>query len=242
MVDTGRVDAGRLAHDGAADLASGASRDAGAVRAGLSEALDDLARALLAYDRMARSLLEDQKAPVLEVRLTALPLTAAHAVEAPAAGVEAAVVGLDAGAGAQAEPLVRTCGELVRPGGLVYACILEPTGTDAVRGQADVLEALCADSGLTWAGGLVVPANALVPGLLAHPRMGALRRPLSEAADDLVAAVRAGLTVAEAARLFSWPAQGMLEGRDDLLAVRQTVRGQLLAMLARRQARYLRSR
>lgn len=233
------ADAGRAREGGEAGGGSQPFDDValGERQSGISETLDDLASALRAYDRLARRLLRDPESRALEVWRGSLGAPADAVTER----AEAAIVGLaDEDGTAVAEGLLAR--GHVRPGTLVYACILDETNGDAAGRCADSLEDSCEGAGLTWAGGLVIPAGALVPNLLAHPRMGALRRPISETADDLVAAVRSGLTVAEASRRFSWPAGEVLESRGDLLVVRPTTLSRLLAALARRQARYLRSR
>lgn len=259
VADAGRAREGSEASGGSQPFDDVALRER---QSGISEALDDLASALRAYDRLARRLLRDPESRALEVWRASLGAPADAGTGGDGADVygagpegdtkraggatvmrqaEAAIVGLadEDGADVAEDLLARG---LVRPGGLLYACILDETNGDAAGRHADILEDSCEGAGLTWAGGLVIPASALVPNLLAHPRMGALRRPISETADDLVAAVRSGLTVPEAARRFSWPAGEVLEGRDDLLVVRPTTLSRALAALVRRQERYLRSR
>ena len=210
---------------------AGAPREAGAGT--MAEVLDDVADALRAYDRLARASAGGGDGAPLEVWR--------EAPDAEAAGgrrvAEALVVGLSGGG---ALP-VALAGLPVRAGALAYAVI--EVG-DAAEGPAtaDGLGAACEWMGLRWAGALLVPREGLVPGLLRHPRMGALRRPLSEATDDLIAAVRSGLTVAEAARLFSWEARMPQGGHADLIVVRRSAASRLLIALFATLAGYRRSR
>lgn len=59
----------------------------------------------------------------------------------------------------------------------------------------DGLARSCGEAGLAWMGGLAVAGAELAPGLARQPRMGVLRRPVSEATDRVVAALRAGSAV-----------------------------------------------
>ena len=201
--------------------------------------LDDLADALRAYDRLARLRLGDAGARPLVVTRAPARGEAARAGEA-----DALVLGSDdsEGGGDAIVLGVNVVGELEEALGALAAdheighgrpVYLVFVGEATAGGAA---EAACDGAGLVWAGGLVVPGWSLVPGLLRHPRMGILRRPLSEATDDLVAAIRSGLTVKEAARTFAWPARELVSDRDDLVTVRDSAASRLLAALARRHA------
>ena len=197
---------------------------------GVAAVLDDLADALRAYDRLARLRLGDESAKPLVVTRTEVTC----ADEPDRAGeADALVLGTNGADGH--EEALHTLAEdgaigQDRPVYLVFV------GEDKPAASVQALEAACEGAGLAWAGGLVVPGWALVPGLLRHPRMGALRRPLSEATDDLVAAIRSGFTVEEAARTFAWPARELAVGRSDLVAVRDAAISRLLAALARRSS------
>lgn len=63
------------------------------------------------------------------------------------------------------------------------------------------LREACERRGLSWCGGIVVCTGAGIAALCHSPRMGLLRRPLSEAMDKLVGAVRMGCSVGHAQRL-----------------------------------------
>ena len=202
---------------------------------GVAAVLDDLADALRAYDRLARLRLGDASAEPLVVTRT----EATCADEPDRTGeADALVLGTNG-----PEEALRTLAEdgTIGHGRPVYLVFVEDAG-DAESSWADAeasaqtLEAACEGAGLAWAGGLVVPGWALVPGLLRHPRMGILRRPLSEATDDLVAAIRSGLTVEEAAHTFAWPERELAVSRSDLVAVRDDAAARLLAALARRSS------
>lgn len=54
------------------------------------------------------------------------------------------------------------------------------------------LKDTCSEQGLSWYGGLAVGADNLIPYMRGKPRMGMLRRRLSEATDKLILAVRCG--------------------------------------------------
>ena len=205
---------------------------------GVAAVLDDLADALRAYDRLARLRLGDASAEPLVVTRT----EAACAGEPDRAGkADALVLGTNGTDGP--EEALHTLAEdgAIGHGRPAYLVFVEDAG-DAESSWADAeasaqtLEAACEGAGLAWAGGLVVPGWALVPGLLRHPRMGILRRPLSEATDDLVAAIRSGFTVEEAARTFAWPARELAVGRSDLIAVRDNAAARLFATLARQSS------
>lgn len=201
---------------------------AGGQREGIAAVLDDLADALRAYDRLARLRLGDASAKPLVVTRAGTEAEQDRAGEA-----DALVLGTN-GADTPEEAL----GTLVADGtiGQGRPVYLVFVGEDKSAASARALEAACEGTGLAWAGGLVVPGWALVPGLLRHPRMGILRRPLSEATDDLVAAIRSGLTVEEAARTFAWPERELAVGRNDLVAVRDDATARLLSTLARRSS------
>lgn len=93
-------------------------------------------------------------------------------------------------------------------GARVYA-IAASAAHDGSRGGAllDRLASICPDRDLRWSGGLVVTDADLVPRLMRAPRLGAWRRPVSEAIDQLVAAVRMDCPLSVVDRL--------LAGRDE---------------------------
>lgn len=63
------------------------------------------------------------------------------------------------------------------------------------------LREACEYRGLSWCGGVIVCTGAGIAALRRSPRMGLLRRSLSEAIDKLVGAVRMGCSVEHAQRL-----------------------------------------
>lgn len=78
-------------------------------------------------------------------------------------------------------------------GARVYAIAID-SSCDAGNALAsvDVLHAFCRGSGLRFSGGIAIGGGALLPRMENKPRMGAARRRLSEATDELIDAVRAG--------------------------------------------------
>ena len=78
-------------------------------------------------------------------------------------------------------------------GARVYAIAID-SSCDAGNALAsvDVLHAFCRESGLRFSGGIAIGGGALLPRMENKPRMGAARRRLSEATDELIEAVRAG--------------------------------------------------
>ena len=88
---------------------------------------------------------------------------------------------------------------------------------------------MCDRSGFVWSGGVVAAGADALPRLMRSPRLGRFRRPLSEAIDALVAAVRLGCAYGDLPRVLnnpvtdtpappaSAPAHG--EGLDDVTLV-----------------------
>lgn len=76
---------------------------------------------------------------------------------------------------------------------LVYALASEDSAgaRDSLK-ALDILRDACSEQGLSWMGGLAVPCRAWYESHMAKPRMGCARRPLSEATDDIVLALRCG--------------------------------------------------
>lgn len=127
--------------------------------------LDDLAAATDAYER--RTGMGDGAIELLEL------------AGGSAAGVDALVVAL--GRGVPLCDLPRDA----RPGTPVYAILA--CDSDAAR-----LEAWSRENGLAWSGALVAGDARLRPATWSSPRLGWLRRPVSEAVDALVLALRTG--------------------------------------------------
>lgn len=127
--------------------------------------LDDLAAATDAYE--CRAGMGDGAIELLEL------------AGGSAAGVDALVVALGDDAPSCDLP------HGAQPGTPVYAIL-------ACDSDAAGLEAWCRESGLAWSGSLVVGDARLLPATWSSPRLGWLRRPVSEAVDALVLALRTG--------------------------------------------------
>lgn len=80
----------------------------------------------------------------------------------------------------------------------VYALLLTPS---AQPGSLDhlspALSSTCQAHGLSWNGALVIADAAILPALARSPRMGMFRRPVSEAIDRLILALRTGSASAD---------------------------------------------
>ena len=70
----------------------------------------------------------------------------------------------------------------------------------AAIAELEALRSKCGDYGLVWSGGIAAGGGALLCRLMRCPRLGMWRRPLSEAIDKMIAAVRMGYTLPELAR------------------------------------------
>lgn len=127
--------------------------------------LDDLAAATDAYERRAG--MGDDAIELLEL------------ADGSAAGVDALVVALG-----REVPLCDLPRD-ARPGTPVYALL-------TCDSDAASLEAWCRENGLVWSGALVVEGARALPATWASPRLGWLRRPVSEGVDALVLALRTG--------------------------------------------------
>lgn len=83
-------------------------------------------------------------------------------------------------------------------GSPVYALLLTPS---AQLGSLDhlspALSSTCQAHGLSWNGALVIADAAILPALARSPRMGMFRRPVSEAIDRLILALRTGSASAD---------------------------------------------
>lgn len=126
--------------------------------------LDDLAAATDAYE--CRAGMGDDAIELLELH-------------GGGAGVDALVVAL--GRGTPLCDLPRDA----RPKTPAYALL-------TCDSDAAGLEAWCRENGLAWSGALVVEGAWALPATWASPRLGWLRRPVSEAVDALVLALRTG--------------------------------------------------
>lgn len=166
--------------------------------------LDDAAEALVAYARMALREAGPNKAAIPElVRTNVQPdcggaaASARNSIEVrPSSQPCDAVVGaLDAPAEAWQAcelecALAAACAQTelhARAYAIVATC--GPDESSAMQ-TLQRMAAACAHVGLIWSGGLVVTDAELIPRLMRAPRLGAWRRPVSEAIDTLIAAVR----------------------------------------------------
>lgn len=112
---------------------------------------------------------------------------------------DAVVVGYACGAGRAsvdgfAADVARLSPSLDIPyGARVYAIAIDSSyEAGNALASVDVLHAFCRESGLCFSGGIAIGGGALLPRMENKPRMGAARRRLSEATDELIEAVRAG--------------------------------------------------
>lgn len=191
--------------------------DAGAPNDAARALLDDFEDALLAYDRLSSRALDAAKItePPRFERLCCHDAKGA-ADEAPDAGpvldalatCDTLVIGCPVQLGALPSRLVRTLQDWtaaprLRDGMRVYAIC---TTNECDPGQAhlslEVLRLFCHGNNLVWGGGLCVAGAAAVAAFARTERMGRKRRGCSEAIDRLIGAVRAGLSIADAARHF----------------------------------------
>lgn len=67
----------------------------------------------------------------------------------------------------------------------------------AAIAELEALRSKCGDYGLVWSGGIAAGGGTLLERLMRCPRLGMWRRPLSEAVDKMIAAVRMGYTLPE---------------------------------------------
>ena len=92
----------------------------------------------------------------------------------------------------------------------VYAMIqTAQEGAEQARGAAVRLHKACERQGQLWCGGVVICAGSGIAALRRSPRMGLLRRPFSEAMDNLVGAVRMGCSIEHAQLLGGGNAGGV---------------------------------
>lgn len=84
-------------------------------------------------------------------------------------------------------------------GARVYVVVQTTCGrTEEAHLFIECLRQACKLRKLTWCGGVVVCAGSGIAALRHFPRMGLLRRPFSEAMDELVGAVRMGCSIEHA--------------------------------------------
>lgn len=202
------VDAGAYARARGADTA-GAHDLADAV----AFLLADFAEALNVYARLSATGKGGADTPIPEVRQHVVAPAESHA---DMAGFDTLVIGYaartrrgsDARAAVAADAgvlpaLLAQLGDMPAPGARVYGlcAAFGATGSGAGDGTVDPpragdtpssLSAACRARGLVWCGSLTVEHADLLPRLALSPRMGIFRRPVSEATDRLILAVRTG--------------------------------------------------
>lgn len=172
--------------------------------------LDDFEDALLAYDRLSSRTLgvSGETEPPRFTRIDLRPQDATDASSSSVPACDTLVIGYPVSFGALPSHLVRALGDWmdakrVEKGTRVYAIgATDDCDPASAHLSLEVLRLLCAHNGLTWGGGLCVAGAAAVASFARSERMGWKRRGRSEATDHLIGAVRAGLTIADAARRF----------------------------------------
>lgn len=86
---------------------------------------------------------------------------------------------------------------LAAPSRLIYVIVATPNQEpEAARDLLQRLRALRDGHDLAWGGALVVADSPAIASLVRAPRMGFWRRPVSEAVDELVFALRCGANIA----------------------------------------------
>lgn len=172
--------------------------------------LDDFEDALLAYDRLSsRSLgVSDATSPPRFERLAIHPQGAPDESSAAPFACDTLLIGYPVSSGALPSRLVRTLGcwenrRFIPTGTRVYAiCTADGCDPADAHLSLEVLRLFCSGNDLTWCGGLCVAGASAVAAFAQSERMGWKRRGRSEAVDHLIGAVRAGLTISDAARRF----------------------------------------
>lgn len=176
--------------------------------------LADLADSVAAYDRQAARLLGEPHRPR---RITWM---------GPDAPVTAPLVVV----GIEADKPIDLTGFSLPKDSLVYGVCVAGAQADGDGKTSceplDELAATCERDGARWAGGLMADYGHLNPERNPKlPRMGMLRRPISEATDRLVACLRSDLSVWQAAELFDYEGKlakqagcGLIEARQPLPA------------------------
>ena len=151
--------------------------------------LDDLAEALPVYALMAG---------VAEPRVARVG--AGDAPTEPLASADAVILGLPFHdhEPASLTGLLARVRDVAAPGALAYALVCTASyDPESARDSLADLAGLCAEAGMRWMGGLVVGAADMVPRTARSPRMGTLRRRVSEALDRLALSVLAGADAGE---------------------------------------------
>ena len=188
--------------------------DADAGHAGTASLLlDDFADALVAYARMGGA----STAPGLmrlELERADRGRSGGRAHEA-----DAVVIGVDAPLpDCERERIRDQLAASLAPGVRTWcvACCAGETADPARRELAMLARALSPGTA-AWYGGLAVGGAEALPSLMRSPRLGAFRRPVAEAVDRLVAAVRLGCPVSTLDAALRGEATGAVPAHRDAL-------------------------
>lgn len=170
--------------------------------------LSDFHDALLAYTRLSACESEEPQYPAF-VRAECAPSGSLRILEQPGhedadrdpAGCDTVVFACEVTSPADCEPLacaLRTLASsnVFKPATRFYAIICNScSGEDTAAAHEAVC--ICRQVDARWSGAVVVTDARLVPCLIRAPRLGMWRRPVSQAIDRLVAAVRMGCALGE---------------------------------------------
>lgn len=157
-------------------------------RSATAHLLEDLAEALAVYARMAGTSVPE----LVDVSCPRVGATDTDALSGCDTVLLAYPLYVDAPPAGLVDLLVRWRGSAL-PGTRVYA--LANMGFYEARQilpSFSVLESFCAAAGARWMGGVAVGGGGMTLATAGTPRMGMLRRPVSEAVDRLIAAIRSG--------------------------------------------------
>ena len=150
--------------------------------------LEDFADALCAYARMGKS----------EVPTVAW----ADSASSPADDTDALVAAFTVQGATLPDRAIDMLDAIAaHPVPLYALCATDSHDPADALAALDELDRRCADAGIPWRGGVIVGGGALIARTAKSPRMGTLRRWRSEATDALIAAVRLGASVEEAAQI-----------------------------------------
>ena len=206
--------------DDAADRSVGSSADSSGNNAA-DLLLSDFHDALLAYTRLSVCESEEPQYPSF-VRAECTPTGSLRILEQPGheeagldfTGCDTVVLAFEVASPSDCEPLgcalralTNSCA--LKPATSFYAIICDSCSS---MGDTAAREAvcICRQVDARWSGAVVVTDARLVPHLIRAPRLGMWRRPVSQAIDRLVAAVRMGCALGELDGLL-----GVEPGRAD---------------------------
>lgn len=163
--------------------------------------LNDFHDALLAYTRLSTCESEEPQYPAF-VRAECAPNGSLRILEQPGyedadrdpAGWDTVVFACEVTSPADCELLGGTLRALassrvIKPETHLYAIICDSCSSEDTATVRDVVR-ICQQVDARWSGAIVVTDARLIPRLVRAPRLGMWRRPVSQAIDRLVAAVR----------------------------------------------------